>query len=76
VSNPYLIPEPVRLNNRLFFERHKIEAYKRKLIGVEEKEFADPPIIELIPAAEVARELGHTRRTLGRRLVERKAEAH
>jgi len=67
-------PAPTNIGGRLYFERHEIENYKRALLGLPLLE-RDPRVpIELVPAGRFAEELGRSRRTLGRRLAEKKTE--
>jgi hypothetical protein len=73
------LPEPLRINGRVYYQRHKLEEYKQKLIAralggeSDGEQTTDPPtVIELVPAPQAARELGHSRRTLGRRIAESK----
>jgi hypothetical protein len=67
-------PDLVRVNDRAYFFRHKIEGYKRALLalalGVEASDAVEtePAVVELVPAGQFARELGIHRRTLGRRI--------
>ena len=68
MSNQPCIPRPRRNNGRLFFVRHELENYKRQLLGLEPISEL-PAVIELVSANEVSRELGYTRRTLGRRIA-------
>ena len=60
-------PAAIRQKGRLFFIRDHIENHKLALAGLPPK----PPsnVIELVPAAQVAREFGFHRRTLGRRVI-------
>jgi hypothetical protein len=61
-------PAPLRLNGRLFFDRHAIENFKRAAFGLPPEERTSE--IKLIPAGQVAKEFGFARRTLGRRVAE------
>jgi hypothetical protein len=68
--------EPVNVNGRVYFERQKLERYKRALlsqalgtVATEPAKEVEPAIVELVPAARAARELGVHRRTLGRRIA-------
>jgi hypothetical protein len=62
-------PEPVRQNGRLYFVDCAMENYKRSLAGLPPLP-ADPHAkIRLLPASEVAADLGVGRRTLGRRIA-------
>jgi predicted DNA-binding transcriptional regulator AlpA len=71
IQNPNF-PTPVRMNGRLFFLRSELEYYKSKLIAeaVGSSVPAGKPIpIEIfVPANEVAKEFGLSRRTIGRRI--------
>lgn len=60
------LPKPVKHNNRLYFWRREIEAYKCELAGIPApvREGFD----ELVATRVVAKELGVCRRTLGRRV--------
>jgi len=61
-------PEPIRQNGRLYFVDRAIEDYKRSLAGLPPLP-ADPNAkIRLLPASEVAADLGVGRRTIGRRI--------
>jgi hypothetical protein len=67
--------EPVDINNRVYFARHEFERYKRALLSLslgtvatEPVDEFEPAVVELVPAAQAARELGVHRRTLGRRI--------
>jgi hypothetical protein len=68
-------PQPFRQNGRLFWLRSKLEAYKAELVawalGIEvaPRDNVNPVIEEFVPAEKVAKELGFTRRTLGRRIA-------
>ena len=73
--------EPVHINNRVYFARHKFERYKRALLSLahgtvatESVDEVEPAVVELVPATQAARELGVHRRTLGRRIA--KGEKH
>jgi hypothetical protein len=67
------VPAPTRIRNRLFFDRHDVESYKRRLLGLPILERDPHAVIELVPAAQFASEMGRCRRTLGRRLGEIKS---
>ena len=60
------IPNPTRQRGRLYWDRFEFENYKRGLAGIAllERDLSKP--IELVPATQIARELGFGRRTLGR----------
>ena len=60
-------PRPVSIRGRLFFARSEIERHKAGLLGRVWEPGASF-IDTFVPAAEVARELGFGRRTLGRRI--------
>ena len=66
-------PAPTRIRRRLFFERHEIENYKRRLLGLPALERDPREPIELVSAIQVSEELGRHRRTIGRRIAESKA---
>jgi hypothetical protein len=61
---------PVRINRRLFFDRHELENAKRRVLGLPLLERDPTAPIELVPAPQVAEELGRSRRTIGRRIRE------
>ena len=63
-------PPPRRVNGRLYWTRAQIEDHKAKLMGLPAPERGSAPI-ELVTAAQVTKEFSFTRRTLGRRLVEK-----
>ena len=67
-------PTPVRINGRLYFHRQALENYKRALLGL--SPLADGPHakVEIVPAAEAAAEFGVGRRTLGRRIANRRGD--
>jgi hypothetical protein len=64
-------PQPVVINDKLYFSRDDVEVYKASLLGL------PPPspgeILKLVSAVDVAAELGVGRRTIYRRLREAKA---
>jgi|HubBroStandDraft_6_1064221.scaffolds.fasta_scaffold2408012_2 hypothetical protein len=63
-------PKPVRLGKRLFFDRHEVENYKRRLLGLPLLERDEREPIELVSARQFSEELGRSRRTLGRRIYD------
>lgn len=62
-------PELTRSNGRLYGERGAFENYKRALAGLPPLELDPNRKIELVPAKQIAKELGFGRRTLGRRIA-------
>jgi hypothetical protein len=69
------LPEPTRINGRLFFERLELENAKRQALGMPLLERDPTAPIELVPAPRVAEELGRHRRTVGRRIVDARRRA-
>ena len=67
------LPQHIVINNRIFFQRSKIEHTKNCLMaesmGREMPPYAPPPVEELVTAARVSFELGISRRTLARRIA-------
>lgn len=61
-------PQPRTVNGRLFWVRSELESYKGRLLG---KPFEPGPdfIEQLVPSAQVTKEFGFGRRTLGRRIA-------
>jgi hypothetical protein len=57
----------------MYFWRSQLEAHKRELAGLPFDE--NPPLDVLVPASEAAADFGIGRRTIGRRVVERQADA-
>lgn len=68
MESTHAFPSPVRINNRLFFDRLAVENYKRRLLNLAELSRDACAHVELIPAKTVAAEFGFGRRTLGRRI--------
>ena len=64
-------PAPRKLNGRLYWDRFEIENYKRALLGLPPLERSTSTPIELITAAQITKEVGFGRRTLGRRIANR-----
>ena len=64
-------PAPRKLNCRLYWDRFEIENYKRALLGLPPLERSTSTPIELITAAQITKEVGFGRRTLGRRIANR-----
>jgi hypothetical protein len=62
-------PNPITKNGRKYFLRHQLENYKRALAGLPLIDESDVSVIELVPAPQAAKELGQSRRTLGRRMA-------
>jgi len=76
MTTPLTFPAPRRIDGRLFFVRHEIEELKLALIGEARGEPSPPPaVIELVPAARLAHELGISRRSVGRRIAALNAKA-
>jgi hypothetical protein len=69
VTEEIPLPNPVRQGTRLYFRRHEIEAYQDAIAGYRPRERDPNRPIELVPATQVARELGMHRRTLGRKVA-------
>ena len=73
-------PTPVRIKGRLYFASSALETYKRKLLaeafGCEPEPVASSAPETLIPAPQVAKQFGVSRRTIGRRLANAKTPAH
>ena len=70
------LPAPLDMSGRLYFQRSVIEHYKQSLIawasGAQDPPVYIPPAVEeFVTAEQVARELGVTRRTIGRRIAGR-----
>jgi hypothetical protein len=70
------LPVPLDMSGRLFFQRSIIEHYKQTLVawasGAQDPpDYIPPAIEEFVSADTVARELGVTRRTIGRRIAGR-----
>jgi len=63
-------PAPTRIRRRLYFDRHEIENYKRRILGLPALERDPKTPIELVAANQVSEELGRHRRTIGRRIAE------
>lgn len=79
MSNIPDFPQPIRLRGRLFFRRADLESYKRRLFVAHglvraDEPFHDPEIEELVNAEQAAKELGFGRRTIGRRIADKKIE--
>jgi hypothetical protein len=69
-------PALIRQNGRLYGERGALENYKRVLAGMPPLNLDPNRPVELVPAKQIAAELGFGRRTLGRRIaVNVKADA-
>jgi hypothetical protein len=68
VAEPPPFPQAIHLNGRLYFSRHGTENYKLALAGLPPKDFEGPD--ELVPAKQLAVELGVHRRTIARRVLE------
>ena len=69
-------PILTRQNGRLYGLRHEFEAYKRELAGLPPLQLDPNRPVELVPATQIAAELGFGRRPLGRRIAKReKGEA-
>ena len=66
-------PPAITLNGRLYFDRHLLENYKRALLGLASLPRDERAPIELVPSAQVVKEFGFGRRTLGRRIAGNKA---
>jgi hypothetical protein len=62
------LPLSVTICGRHYFPRAELENYKRALAGLPLLPDDRSPI-ELVPAKQATRELGITRRTLGRRMA-------
>ena len=60
--------KPVDQNGRLYFFRSDVERYKRELANLPVMAFEG--VDTLVPAAQLALELGVGRRTIGRRIRE------
>ena len=67
-------PATITLNGRKFIARSQFEHYKKRLIaraiGVPDPNYEEPDVEEFVPLARAAKELGSSRRTVGRRMVE------
>jgi hypothetical protein len=68
-------PALIRQNGRLYGERGAFENYKRLLAGLPPLNLDANRPVELIPAKQIAAEMGFGRRTLGRRIKEQGAPA-
>jgi hypothetical protein len=55
------LPEPTRINGRLFFERHQLENAKREVLGLPLLPRDPAAVIELVPAPRAAVECGKSR---------------
>jgi hypothetical protein len=62
-------PLPIKINQRWYWHRAGLEAYKCAMIGLPPPPRSEPDIAALVPAKVVAQEFGIGRRTLGRRLA-------
>ncbi len=66
-------PPTLELNGRKFCARSQLEHLKQTLIaqamGATPPEYAAPAVEEFVPLAQVAKELGVSRRTIGRRIA-------
>ena len=69
------LPEPTRINGRLFFERHQLENAKRLVLGLPVLPRDPTAPIELVPALQVAQEFGRSRRTIARQVIESQRRA-
>jgi hypothetical protein len=71
-------PPTIELNGRKFVPRSRFEHYKKRLIaraiGAPDPDYEEPAVEEFVPLARAAKELGSSRRTIGRRMVERAPE--
>ncbi len=67
-------PLPIRLGGRVVFRRYDVEKFNRASIaaatGEKLPEITPPSIEEFVGADQLARELGISRRTIDRRIVE------
>ncbi len=66
-------PPPVHINGRVYFQRSLLDKYKYAVLAKAldgELEIPPSPHEEFVPATQAARELGVTRRTIGRRVAE------
>jgi hypothetical protein len=61
-------PALIRQNGRLYGERGALENYKRLLAELPPLNLDPNRPVELIPAKQIAAEMGFGRRTLGRRI--------
>jgi hypothetical protein len=62
-------PLPIKINERWYWLRSGLEAYKCAMIGLPPPPRSDTDIAVLVTAKVVAQEFGVGRRTLGRRIV-------
>jgi hypothetical protein len=69
-STKFKLSAPTRINGRLFFERFELENCKREILGLPKLDRDPTAPIQLVPAGQVAEELGRHRRTIGRLIVE------
>jgi hypothetical protein len=61
-------PVPTSIGGRLFFDRHDVEQYKRRLIGLTLLDRDPAAPIVFVTAQQISEELQIDRRTLGRRI--------
>ncbi len=69
------VPAPHRINGRLVWDRFEIENYKRALMGLSPIERDPSAPIVFVTAKQLTAELPYGRRTLGRRVKGREAQA-
>jgi hypothetical protein len=73
-SQAILLPLPTKIKGRMYFSRHAIEVYKARIIAVAvggEPVMPEVPAVDsLVPAPQLAQELGIHRRTVSRRVVD------
>jgi hypothetical protein len=68
MSTKLPFPTPIEQNGRKYFLRHVWENYKRQLAGLPLLDESRVTCVEFVPTKQAARELGQTRRTVGRRM--------
>jgi hypothetical protein len=65
-------PAPIRIKGRLYFAASDLEAYKRKIVAAALNSEPAPYIHTgpetFVPAPQVAKDFGVSRRTIGRRV--------
>jgi hypothetical protein len=65
-------PRPIDFNGAIVFERSRVEDYKARIVaaavGGAAPEYVKPAVETFVTARDLARELGFSRRTLGRKI--------
>jgi hypothetical protein len=72
MSDVRIVPFPrvIVRNGRIFFVREEIENYKRLLAGIVPLKSDPERLVEFVTARKFAAELGTSRRTIARKLMQ------